>query len=81
MGDPFTIPKPDRFYAELAREPAPKRRIGVSLKPLMGVEVDTEVAAAVRATATFLADQGHEVIEVDPQFDGLNAVRDFCNIW
>ncbi|MDH3669337.1 MAG: amidase family protein [Paracoccaceae bacterium] len=81
VGDPFLIPKPDRSYAELAHEPAPRRRVGVSLKPLMGVEVDSEVAAAVRATATFLADQGHEVIEVDPQFDGLNAVRDFCNIW
>ncbi len=81
VGDPFTIPKPDGPYAELAREPAPRRRVGVSLKPLMGVEVDSEVAGAVRATATFLADQGHEVIEIDPQFNGLNAVRDFCNIW
>jgi len=46
VGDPFTIPKPDRPYAELAaRAPAPLR-VGVSLKPLMGVPVEREVAAA-----------------------------------
>jgi len=81
VGDPFLIPKPDRPYAALAREAAPRCRIGVSLKPLMGVEVEPEVAATVQATANVLADMGHEIVEIDPDFDGLTAVRDFCNIW
>ena len=81
VGDPFLIPKPDRAYADLAREQAPRQRVGVSLKPLMGIEVQPEVAAAVQAAATTLADAGHEIVEIDPDFDGLTAVRDFCNIW
>ena len=81
VGDPFSIPTPARAYAELAREAAPRLRVGMSFKPLMGVAVDPEVEAAVRAAAQVLADQGHEIVEIDPDFDGLTAVRDFCNMW
>ena len=80
-GDPFLIPKPDQPYATLARQNAPKQRIGFTLKPLMGVAVDPEVAAAVRKTATTLAGMGHDVFEHDPTFDGVDLVRRFVDVW
>lgn len=81
VGDPFTIPKPAESYATLApRAPAPLR-IGVSVKPLMDVPVDPEVAAAVQATAKLLAGMGHHIVEIDPDFGGVAAVRRFCDIW
>jgi amidase len=81
VGDPFLIPKPAESYAALAGKPAGRLRIGWSVKPLMGVPVDPEVAAAVQATAKLLAGMGHDVTEVDPDFDGLTSVRKFDNVW
>jgi len=56
-------------------------KVGVAMKPFMGVPVEPEVAAAVQATAKVLADMGHEIVESDPEFDGMSAVRKFCDIW
>jgi amidase len=81
VGDPFTIPKPAESYASLAAKPAAPLRVGVALTPFMGVPVEPEVAAAVRATAKVLGDMGHEIVELDPEFDGLASVRKFCDIW
>ena len=79
-GDPFLIPKPETPYADLARQAPGRLRVGWSVKPLMGVEVDPEVAEAVAATAKMLGEMGHEVVEADPDFDGA-AVRRFCDVW
>jgi amidase len=81
VGDPFLIPKPPESYAMLATRSPDPLRIGLSLKPLMGVPVDPEVAAAVEATAKLLTEMGHQIVEIDPQFDGLTSVRKFCDIW
>ena len=80
VGDPFTIPKPDRPYAALARESSRPLKVGLSVKPLTGVPVDPEVAAAVQQTAKDLADMGHEIVLIDPQFGAIQAVRKFCDI-
>jgi amidase len=80
-GDPFLIPKPAEAYATLVRKAAPRQRLGFTLKPLMGVPVDPEVAAAVRATAKVLAGLGHDVFEHDPEFDGVDLVRRFVDAW
>lgn len=80
-GDPFLIPKPFEPYAMLARQAAPRLRIGFTVKPLMGVAVDPEVAAAVRRTAATLADMGHDVFERDPEFGGIDLVRRFVDAW
>ncbi len=80
-GDPFLIPQPEEPYAELIRRPRGRLRVGWSVKPLMGVAVDPEVAEAVAATARALADMGHEVVEAEPEFDGLAAVPKFCDMW
>src|SRR5437899_180248 len=54
VGDPFRIPTPDESYAALIRRPARRLRVGWSATPLMGVDVDGEVAAAVEQTASLL---------------------------
>ena len=80
VGDPFSIPKPDQPYAVLAGQAAKPLRVGVSCKPLMGVPVDPEVAAAVQATAKVLEGMGHEIVEIDPQFEGQASVRKFSDV-
>ena len=75
VGDPFTIPKPAEAYAGFATRPAASLKVGVAMKPFMRVPVEPEVAAAVQATAKVLADMGHEIVEIDPEFDGLSALR------
>lgn len=81
-GDPFLIPKPDQPYAEIAKAPAKPLKIGMTLKPLLGVAVDPEVAEAVKATARTLADMGHEVVVHDPQLDGgIERLKKFMDVW
>lgn len=80
-GDPFLIPKPAESYASLIGKAPQRLRVGFTLKPLMGVAVDSEVAAAVRRTAATLADMGHEVFEHDPEFGGVDLVRRFVDAW
>jgi amidase len=80
-GDPFRIPRPTTPYAGIIRSRPPRARIGYSLAPLMGVEVDREVAEAVKATALLLADMGHEVEESHVAWDGLAAARHLSDVW
>jgi len=75
VGDPFLIPKPDRAYAELAGEAPPQLRVGIVLAELVGVAVDREVAAAVRAVGKTLAGLGHLVEEATVDMGGAEALR------
>jgi len=80
-GDPFLIPRPHLPYAELARQAAPRLRIGWSTSALMGLAPDPEVAAAVKHTAQVLAAMGHHVEEADPAPLGLTALHSMMDIW
>jgi amidase len=80
-GDPFVIPRPEEPWQIIARKPAPRLRIGWTVKPLLGVAVDPEIVAAVKATANALADAGHDVFEHDPEFDGVASVKRFTDMW
>ncbi len=80
-GDPFVIPKPAEPYARLVGQKPRRLKIGMTLKPLMGVAVDPEVADAVKHTGKMLAGMGHDVIEHDPAFDGVPSVRRFTDLW
>jgi amidase len=78
-GDPFIIPKPDRPYAQLAREPAAKLRVGLVKSELAGVKVDPEVAQVVEQAGKMLAGMGHsvEIAEADMGGEGtLKAMED-----
>jgi amidase len=80
-GDPFVIPRPEEPWQIIARKPAPRLRIGWTVKPLLGVAVDPEIVAAVKSTAKVLADAGHDVFEHDPEFDGVASVKRFTDMW
>ena len=74
LGDPFLIPKPDRAYAELARQKPPQLRVGVVLAELAGVPVDPEVAAAVTAAGKTLAEMGHMVEKAAADMGGMETL-------
>ncbi|MEZ5855640.1 MAG: amidase [Hyphomicrobiaceae bacterium] len=80
-GDPFVIPQPDEAYLSLSKKTAPRLKIGWTVKPLVGVPVDPEIVEAVKRTAKVLADMGHEVFEHDPDFDGVDSVKRFTDMW
>jgi amidase len=80
-GDPFHIPHPGRPYATLAREQAPRLRIGFGTAKHMGLDTDPGVRAAVEQTAKVLAGMGHEVEEADPEFGGIEVVKRFADVW
>ena len=80
-GDPFHIPKPNEPYTVVSRAKPPRLKIGFTLKELIGVKVDPEVAAAVKSTAKQLADMGHDVFEHDPEFGGAASVKKFTDMW
>jgi len=80
-GDPFLIPTPAEPYAQLYRRDAPPLRIGWSVAPLMGVDVDPEVARAVADAATVLEAMGHHVTEESPDMDGIAAMRSMIDVW
>lgn len=66
-GDPFVIPRPADKYAAIAKQKAPKLKVGIVLDELVGVKVDPEVAKAVQAAGKVLQQEGHtvEVASVD----------------
>ncbi len=80
-GDPFLIPQPSEPYRTLALKPAPRLRIGWTVKPLLGIAVDPEIVEAVKRTAKALADMGHDVFEHDPEFDGVASFKRFADMW
>ena len=80
-GDPFVVAKPVEPYAHFVEtRPAPMR-VAWTVKPLMDMPIDPEVAAAVRATAEALADMGHHVEEADLPFDGEQASKEMAHFW
>ena len=81
VGDPFLIPRPADSYAALARTRPAALNIGWSVAPLMGFDVDAEVASAVEETASLLAAMGHRVSEESPEFDGLTTMRNMTDVW
>jgi amidase len=65
-GDPYFAPPPPEPYAEALRSPRRSLRIGFRCNAAREIEVDPEVAAAVRETARLLESLGHRVEEAHP---------------
>jgi amidase len=81
VGDPFVIPRPTEPYAKLAQRPAQRLSIGIVLDELVGVPVDPEVAAAVRATGKALAELGHRVDIARADMGGEATMRALNDIF
>jgi amidase len=71
----FTAPPVESYLTAIDRPPA-KLRIAVNLASFFTGEMpDSEVVQAVEATTKLLRDQGHEVEEARPDFDGPGLVN------
>jgi amidase len=78
LGDANWAPPPPASYAELmALEPG-RLRIGMALNlPLEGATLDPVCEAAVHDCAALLAGLGHDVVELEPLWSGLDLLPDF----
>ena len=83
-GDPYTAPPPATSWLEQSRTPAPRLRIGYTMRPAWNDGLAPEVVAALRTTLKLLDFFGHAVEEhdigVDLQpvwstYNRLNAVE------
>jgi amidase len=77
IGAPYNIPAPTgSFLSAAQRQPKPLR-IALSRKPLVAVDLDEEVAAALDQTAQQLRELGHTVEEAEPEIDITRFWQDF----
>ena len=68
-GDPHIAPLPSRpFLAEVGAAPG-RLRIGVALSAMAGQTLHPQARMAAEKAARLLADLGHEVAEVSPEYD------------
>src|SRR5262249_34119399 len=69
LGDPHIAPAPARPYLrEIGASPG-RLRVGVALREAAGERFHPDAAEAVAGAARLLAELGHEVEEVSPQYD------------
>jgi amidase len=71
LGDATWAPPPrEPFAAAAAREPERLRVAATTLSPVSGAAVDPICAGAVRDASDLIRSLGHEVVEVDPPWQG-----------
>jgi len=71
LGDATWAPPPrEPFAAAAAREPERLRVAATTLSPVSGAAIDPLCAAAVSDASELIRSLGHEVVEVDPPWQG-----------
>jgi amidase len=70
-GEPYSLPAPERPYAEAIKREPVKLRIGFSAMTPLGDELHPECERAVRDAATLCEDLGHQVEERAPDYDAM----------
>lgn len=80
-GDPYGAAPPPASYAELARRPPRRLRIGFSTTSPIGTPVHAEAVVAVRHTAALLERLGHQVEEAAPTIDGHALARAYLFLY
>jgi amidase len=80
-GDPSTAPAPERpFRDEVGAEPG-RLRVAFCHDPWSGTEPEPEVQAACEATASLLADLGHDVDAAAVPIDWETFIDAMTDIW
>ncbi|MEY2422227.1 MAG: amidase [Acidimicrobiaceae bacterium] len=78
----FSAPQPPQPYTTLAASTPARLHVGFTTDAPLGLPVDPECAAAVRAAATALESLGHDVVEVALDMpDAEEFVASFIVIW
>jgi amidase len=80
-GDPYVIAPPAGPYVDMVgREPG-RLRIAFNTASPLGTEVHPEAVAAVTHAAKLLGSLGHEMVEDQPQYDGLALARCYFEMY
>jgi amidase len=79
-GDPSIAPPPARLYLQAGASPG-RLRIGVALHEAAGERFHPDAAEAVARAARLLAELGHEVEEVSPQYDAPLLLEAFMTFF
>ena len=80
-GDPNIAPTPARPYLQEVDAAPGRLRVGVALREVAGQRFHPDAAAAVAVVARLLADLGHEVEEVSPQYDAPLLLEAFMTFF
>jgi amidase len=77
LAGPYLSARPEKPYAELARQIPGKLRIGFSATSPAGTPVHPQAVAAVEDAVRLLQSLGHEVEPAEPAVDGRQLALDF----
>lgn len=80
-GDPNIPPVPARPYLQEVGAAPGRLRIGVALQEAAGQRFHPDAAAAVATAAHLLAELGHEVEEISPQYDAPLLLEAFMTFF
>ena len=80
-GDPYWAPPPERSFVEETREDPNPLRVGFTLVGGNETPVEAEVADALRDGASLLESLGHEVVEIEPDWNDPDLTEHFITIW
>lgn len=81
IGDPYFAVPPLRPFVEEARTRPGKLRIGVSARPISGVDVHPDCVAALDDAKKLLAELGHDVVERDVFLPADMFMEAFSVLW
>ena len=77
-GDANWAPPPTSPFAQAAREPPERLRVGLALNPaLESARLDPECERAARDAAALIESLGHRVEELEPPWSGRDLLPDF----
>ena len=77
----FKIQTPQQPYLEAIQHPPKKLRIAFNTRSTIGTRVSQDAIQAIEQTARLLESLGHEVVEDQPNIDGMQLARDFITTW
>jgi len=77
----FTIQRPHTHYLEVIQQPPKKLKIAFNTRSSIDTPVSQDAIKAVEQTARLLESLGHEVVEDQPQIDGMQLAKDFITTW
>jgi amidase len=80
LGAPYVAPPPARPYAEEVRARPGKLRIAATTRTILDAPLHADCAAALDDTKTLLRELGHEVVDSEPEVDGM-MMQAFLAVW
>lgn len=80
LGAPYGQPAGDTDFVAAVSRPPEKLRVGVTRKAFLADEQHREIVAAVDNTAGLLAELGHDVVELDLEFDADEVAEAYLTI-